>query len=102
MRWLIGSIPDWSQLLAEAYKACRPGGWVESLEPECKFESDDDTVTDHTAFGQWGKIFAEGQKKTGRPFTVVREDLQRKGMEEAGFVDIQEFEFKVKDPPPIN
>ncbi|KEZ45881.1 hypothetical protein SAPIO_CDS1250 [Scedosporium apiospermum] len=104
MRWLIGSIPDWSQLLAEAYKACRPGGWVESLEPECKFESDDDTVTDHTAVGQWGKIFAEGQKKTGRPFTVVREDLQRKGMEEAGFVDIQEFEFKLpagtwpKDP----
>ena len=95
MRWLIGSIPDWSQLFAEAFKACRPGGWVESLEPECRCESDDGTVTDDTAFGQWGKIFAEGQKKTGRTFTVVREGLQRKCMEEAGFVDIQEFTFKV-------
>lgn len=104
MRWLIGSIPDWSALFAEAYKACQPGGWVESLEPESGFRSDDGTVKDDTAVGQWGKFFNEGQKKTGRTFSVVRDDVQRKCMEEAGFVDIEEFEFKLpvggwpKDP----
>ncbi|CAJ0552277.1 Ff.00g062560.m01.CDS01 [Fusarium sp. VM40] len=33
IRWLIGSIPDWNQLFREAYKTCKPGGWVESFEP---------------------------------------------------------------------
>ncbi|KEZ42012.1 hypothetical protein SAPIO_CDS6407 [Scedosporium apiospermum] len=104
MRWLIGSIPDWSALFTEAFKACRPGGWFESCEPECGFTSDDGTVRDDTALGQWQKFYEEGQRKTGRVFTVVRDGIQRKCMEEAGFVDIQEFSFKIpigswpKDP----
>ncbi|PKS05134.1 hypothetical protein jhhlp_008501 [Lomentospora prolificans] len=104
MRWLIGSIADWSALFEEAYKACRPGGWVESLEPESGFSSDDGTVKDETALGQWGKFFEQGEKKVGRSFSVLKEDLQKKCMEKAGFVDIQEFNFKLpvgswpKDP----
>jgi len=97
MRWLIGSIPDWSALFTEAFKACRPGGWFESCEPECGFTSDDSTVRDDTALGQWQKFYEEGQRKTGRVFTVVRDRIQRKCMEEAGFVDIQEFSFKVRE-----
>lgn len=30
----------------------------------------------------------------------MNDDVQRKGMEAAGFVDIQEFEYKVRLPPP--
>ncbi|KAM0549227.1 hypothetical protein ACHAPJ_009537 [Fusarium lateritium] len=44
--------------------------------------------------GQWGKFFIEGGKKLGSTFTVVEDGIQRKEMEKAGFVDIQEFDFK--------
>lgn len=95
LRWLIGSIADWDALFVQAYEACRPGGWVESHEPSCNFQSDHMPIPEDSALGQWGKFFVEGGKIIGRPFTVVDDDLQRKGMEAAGFVDIQEFEYKV-------
>ena len=95
MRWLTGSIPDWYALFAEAYRTCSPGGWVESHEPSSCLQSDHVPVPGESALGQWGKFFFEGGRKTGRSFTVVEEDLQRKAMEAAGFVDIQEYSFKV-------
>lgn len=57
--------------------------------------SDDGTVPEKSAISQWGKFFEEGGKKMGRSFLVIKEGTQRKAMEEAGFVDIQEWEFKV-------
>ena len=95
LRWLFGSIRDWNALLAEAYKTCRPGGWVESSEASVFFESDQCNLPETTALSQWGKFFAEGGKKLGITFLVVQEGLQRKAMEEAGFVDIQVANFKV-------
>ena len=95
MRWLTGSIPDWNALFAEAYETCKPGGWVESFEPSSILESDHGPVPEDSAVGQWGKFFIEGSATTGRSFTVVEDELQRKGMEAAGFVDIGEFSFKV-------
>lgn len=95
LRWLIGSIPDWNDLFAEAYAACRPGGWVESLEPACIMESDHVAIPEDSTLSQWGKFCIEGGKAMGRPFTVLVDELQRKGMEAAGFVDIQEFNYKV-------
>lgn len=59
------------------------------------WESDDGSVTEKTALGQWSKIFIEGGRKAGRTFTVVGEGLQRKGMEAAGFVDVEERNIKV-------
>ncbi|SPO03577.1 related to TAM domain methyltransferase [Cephalotrichum gorgonifer] len=99
MRWLLGSITDWTALFAEAYKACSPGGWVESLEPSCQFQSDHTGIPDDSALGQWGKFFIEGGKKIGQSFTVLEDNIQRKAMEAAGFVDIQEFQFKVPIGP---
>lgn len=58
-------------------------------------ESDDGTVKEDSAMGQWGKFYVEGGKKLGNSFTVLEDGTQRKAMEEAGFVDIGEFNFKV-------
>ncbi|KAJ4328775.1 hypothetical protein N0V84_000780 [Fusarium piperis] len=44
---------------------------------------------------QWGKLFVQAGLKIGRSFTLVDDEEQRKGMEAAGFVDIQEFNIKV-------
>lgn len=95
MRWLVGSIADWPALLKEAYRCLKPGGYFESSEPSSRLESDDGTVADDSAMIQCGHFFVEGGKTIGRSFTVFEEETQRKSMEEAGFVDIQEKIFKV-------
>ncbi|RGP69230.1 mrna 3 -end-processing yth1 [Fusarium longipes] len=94
IRWLVGSITDWTALFKEAYKSLKPGGWIESYEPSSTFESDNNTVLPGSAMNQWQKFFVEGGRKIGRPFTVFEDGIQRKAMQEAGFVDIEEKVFK--------
>lgn len=38
---------------------------------------------------QWHKVFNEGGRRFGRTFEVYENDLQRKAMAAAGFVDIE-------------
>ena len=96
MRLLVGSVSDWNALFAEAYKTLKPGGWIESYEGTPIVESDDGTVTETSAMGQWGPIFIHFGETIGRSFTVVADGVQRKAMEAAGFIDIQEEELKVR------
>lgn len=96
IRWLVGSIQDWDALMRQAYRVLRPGGYIESLETSAIMTSDDGSVTETCAMGQWGKFFINGGKKIGRTFTVYEDETQRKSIEAAGFVDIQEFNFKVR------
>jgi hypothetical protein len=95
MRWLVGSIPDWRFLYSEAFRCCKPGGWLESHETSSMITSDDGSVKPKSALDQWGKFFIEGGKKLGSSFTVFEDETQKKEMEKAGFVDIQEFDYKV-------
>ena len=95
MRLLVGSITNWERLFAEAYQTLKPGGWLESFEGTPFVQSDDDTVTETTALGQWGRIFANFGDTIGSCFTVVSDGIQRKAMEAAGFTDIKEVEYKV-------
>lgn len=95
IRWLFGSIADWTALFKQAYKTLKPGGYIETQEPSIRFESDDGTVNEKTAMGQFGKIFVEGGKKMGRTMTVLEDGIQRKALEEAGFEAIEEANFKV-------
>ena len=95
MRWLAGSTGDWPALFKEAYRCLKPGGYIESFEPSSCFESDDGTLPENSAMIQCGKFFVEGGKAIGRPFTVFEDEVQRKSMQEAGFVDIDEKVFKV-------
>src|SRR5690606_41507888 len=90
---------NWDELFAEAYAACRPGGWVESFEPSPIVESDHVQIPEDSALRQWGKVCVEAGKILGRSFTVMNDNLQRKGMEAAGFVDLREFEYKVSLHP---
>ncbi|RBR26405.1 uncharacterized protein FIESC28_00810 [Fusarium coffeatum] len=104
LRYMVGCIPDWNQLFEQAYKVLKPGGWVESFEASPTIESDDDTVKPDSAMGQWGPIFIKASKMIGNTFTVVADDLQRKGVEHAGFTEIKQWDSKLplnpfpKDP----
>lgn len=95
MRYLVGSIVDWTALFKEAYTALKPGAWLESFEGSPHMVSDDGTVPAKSAISQWGKFYEEGGTAMGRSFLVVDKGIQKKAMEEAGFVDIHEWEFKV-------
>lgn len=95
MRYLFGAIADWNALYEEAYLRCKPGGWVQSCEIDPPFYSDDGTADDETAMQTWNKLVREGGKKFGRTFCVVEEGLQVPGIKAAGFVDIQEANYKV-------
>lgn len=94
IRWLFGSIKDWDELYREAYRALKPGGWIESHEASTQFRSDDGSVNDETAMGQFGRFFADGGKKMGRSMTILEDGVQRKGIKGTGFVNIQEKDFK--------
>lgn len=92
---MFGVVQDWEGLFRQAYRICKPGAWTESLNPSSSFESDDGSVEGDTgsALAQWGRVWNAAGKKMGRPFEVYDLDLQRKGMEAAGFVDIQVREY---------
>src|SRR5699024_9655704 len=86
---------DWDDLYAQAYRALKPGGWLESYEGAANTESDDGSVVDTSAISQWGRIFINFGESIGRSFTIVADNVQPKAMEGAGFVDIKEVDFKV-------
>ncbi|KAK1762048.1 S-adenosyl-L-methionine-dependent methyltransferase [Phialemonium atrogriseum] len=94
IRWLNGSIDDWGMVFKEAYRICKPGGFIESFEGAPCLESDDGTVKDTDAVGQWGKIFVEYGRRSGRSFTTVSSGIQKKAIQEAGFVAIEEKDIK--------
>ncbi|KAG6998236.1 Secondary metabolism regulator LAE1 [Fusarium oxysporum f. sp. conglutinans] len=104
LRYLVGCVPDWDKLFEQAFKALKPGGWVESFEASAIIESDDDSVKPDSALAQWGPIFIRASKTIGNTFTVVGDELQRPGIEKAGFADVKQWDSKLplnpfpKDP----
>lgn len=92
---LIGVVEDWVNIFRNAYRCAQPGAYVESMVTSAHFYSDDGSVKKDSALAQWHNIFAEGSKKLGRSFTVVEDDVQRKAMKEAGFVDITIKKIKI-------
>ncbi|KAJ4172271.1 hypothetical protein NW754_002462 [Fusarium falciforme] len=102
IRYLFGAIRDWTALFKEAYRCCAPGGWIQSAEADVEFRSDDGTSERQDVLRLGKKMYEEGGKALGLPFFV--HDLQKKGIEEAGFQDIKMVEYKIpvgdwpKDP----
>lgn len=95
LRMLIGVVEDWVTLFRNAFRCAKPGAYVKSMVTSAHFYSDDGSVKKDSALAQWQRIFAEGSKKLGRSFVVVEDDVQRKAMEEAGFVDITVKKIKI-------
>ncbi|KAH7246539.1 S-adenosyl-L-methionine-dependent methyltransferase [Fusarium tricinctum] len=102
MRYLIGSITDWGALFKEAFRCCKPDGFVESVEVNPIFLSDDNTIASDSPINTWNRVCEEGGKAFGRSLCEVPDDVQL--LRAAGFVDIQVTDFKVpvggwaKDP----
>ena len=66
IRGLIGSIKDWKKLYREAYKCCKPGGWIESCELDLTICSDDGSVRDGMALVALSRCVKEAGRRMGR------------------------------------
>ncbi|KAI0835679.1 S-adenosyl-L-methionine-dependent methyltransferase [Hypoxylon sp. FL0890] len=96
IRYLFGAIADWSALFRQAFRCCKPGGWVQSCECDVEMCSDDDTIKEDSVINTfWNPLYKELSKKLGLSFQVLEKRLQNKGFEEAGFVDITEVNYKL-------
>ncbi|XXH05384.1 hypothetical protein Hte_011810 [Hypoxylon texense] len=96
MRYLFGAVSDWNALIAQAYRCCKPGGWVQSCECDVIMSSDDDTIKEDSIITTfWNPLWRELSNKLGISFMVIQEGLQNKGFEAAGFVDVHEANYKI-------
>ncbi|KAL2157329.1 hypothetical protein VTH06DRAFT_6267 [Thermothelomyces fergusii] len=95
MRYLFGSVEDWTRLFREAYRVLKPGGWIESFEPDAEIFAEDGTIKEGSPLDQWGKVFLQGGRKFGRTFYPVTDNVQRPAIEAAGFTNIVQKDYKI-------
>ncbi|KAA8629316.1 hypothetical protein SMACR_06716 [Sordaria macrospora] len=95
VRFMIGAIADWPAFYQEAYRVCKPGGWIEHIDHSPVVSSDDGSVKPGSALDTYGKVIAQAGQKMGRSTTLAQETTMEEGMKAAGFVNVQVKEFKM-------
>ncbi|KAH7636147.1 S-adenosyl-L-methionine-dependent methyltransferase [Sordaria sp. MPI-SDFR-AT-0083] len=99
LRWLSGTVKDWSAFYKEAYRCCKPGGYIEHMDASSgTVYSDDGSVdTKVHALGQWGPMSEEAFRKIGQQ--LLNNDMMENGMKEAGFVNTVVKDYKIPLSP---
>ncbi|KAG4433708.1 hypothetical protein IFR05_010817 [Cadophora sp. M221] len=97
LRCLMGSIDNWPLLYQRAFRAIKPGGYIEHLDMDIQFTSDDGTVKEGDIMYEWSRIFIGAGETMGRTFTIARDS--KRLLEEAGFVDVVEKKYKIPVGP---
>ncbi|KAN0096395.1 S-adenosyl-L-methionine-dependent methyltransferase [Hyaloscypha variabilis] len=93
LRCLMGSIKDWPYIYSEIYRCMKPGGWIEHVDMDIEFKSDDGSVGEGHIMQRWSKTFIDCGEQMGRTFLIGK---QAKGLlEAAGFVNVVEKKYKV-------
>lgn len=95
LRLMLGSMtPDETQSVYErCYKNMVPGGWIESLESDINVKSDDGSLDPNSQLAAWGGLLTGCAKVSGRSLLSPAE--RRAMLEKAGFINIQEKEYKL-------
>ncbi|KAG6069900.1 hypothetical protein E4U16_007281 [Claviceps sp. LM84 group G4] len=97
MRYIVGGIEDWTALFKEAYRCCAPGGWVESVEYDVEFRSDDGTTELEPVLATYGELYRKASKVLNRPLFV--QEIQLQALDEAGFIDKKVVRYKIPMGP---
>jgi ubiquinone/menaquinone biosynthesis C-methylase UbiE len=97
IRALYGSISDWTELYRQAFRALRPGGYLENLEFTILLRSDDPSIAEDPEhiFVQWAEIFYQAADRLGKTLKIGLDGRMQRAMEEAGFTDIVVKEHKL-------
>lgn len=99
---LAAFVHNWEKLARQAFKATKPGGWIEMHDCGDPFLCDDDTVpkdSDHI-LRRWVRSWDEACDKAGCPWLgATNNHKMTKTLEDAGFVDVHEVHVKIPDNP---
>ncbi|RTE83032.1 hypothetical protein BHE90_002462 [Fusarium euwallaceae] len=89
IRYLQGSIEDWDKLYGQVYKALKPGGWFQHIEPDLQMlsQNPDIIVDEKHIFSRWAQVFNEVGQKINRTFDFT-DRKQEKMAQTAGFSNI--------------
>lgn len=97
LRCLVGAISDWGKLYGEAFDTLKPGEWIEHVEVNIHFTSDDGTVAEGHILDGWSKNFYEAGDILGKTFRAL--DQSRELMKKAGFKNVVQKNYKVPVGP---
>lgn len=91
-RNLAQAVTDWEKVLGEAYRCCKPGGYVELSEVGTTLKSDDGTLGPDHKLKLCMDALESALMKIGRP--PASPGLLKQRLENAGFVDIKQYMHK--------
>ncbi|KAG7406125.1 S-adenosyl-L-methionine-dependent methyltransferase [Fusarium sp. MPI-SDFR-AT-0072] len=96
IRYLQGSIGDWDRLYSQMYKALKPGGWFQHIEPDLQMLSQNPEikVDDEHIFTRWAKIFTQVGETIGCTFDFSNGKLSTLA-KDAGFVSVTPQTHKI-------
>ncbi|KAK3489935.1 S-adenosyl-L-methionine-dependent methyltransferase [Neurospora crassa] len=98
VRWLSGTVKDWLAFYKDAYRCCKPGGYIEHMDTHGTIHSDDGSIDEKVhALGQWGPIWHEAGRRIGQ--VLIPAAMMESAMKEAGFVNIVVKDYKVPISP---
>lgn len=95
IRGLLGCISDWPELYSQAFRATKPGGWIENVEMDMHLKSNNRNVSPEHILFDWATPFIESGDKRGTTFDVAVAGRMKGWMEQAGFVGVIEKKYQV-------
>ncbi|KAG0126685.1 S-adenosyl-L-methionine-dependent methyltransferase [Tuber indicum] len=93
IRHLNGGIKDWGKLIRQAFKALKPGGWLDIAEYECFLRSDDGSLSAESSLFKYYELVNEAADKMGQEFKIAASLDQF--ILDAGFDKVRHEEMKV-------
>ncbi|WPJ66363.1 hypothetical protein SMAC4_14033 [Sordaria macrospora] len=100
LRWLTCTVKDWPAFYREAYRVCKPGGYIEHMDFGGVIECDDGSLDGAVrAMHQWGPMWHAAGRKIGYEVDMLSNNFIENGMKEAGFVNTVVKDYKVPLSP---
>ncbi|KAL4417403.1 hypothetical protein CABS03_00754 [Colletotrichum abscissum] len=91
-RFMSSSIADWKAYLTKCFNHIQPGGYLELLEPEMEFQSDDGTFPADCPLAKYGNLLKEAAAIFGREYVSV--SSLKTLMVDVGFKDVTLSRYK--------
>ena len=91
---MMGCIPDWTQFYREALRCLKPGGWIEHMDCSMVIRSNNDSFPPGpegppgSVWYEWWRTFTDCADRTGRPLSIVDDDVFANWLRDAGFPEV--------------
>ncbi|KAL7274170.1 NAD(+) salvage pathway protein [Rhizina undulata] len=94
IRSMAGHICDWPKFYRQAFKALKPGGWIELQDPGNGIYVDDKSLPQDHILTKWVEFCVMVSEISGRPFHTVAPG-HAKALEDVGCVDVTDIILKL-------